>query len=247
MVYACIAAGFSQNPDQKKDPSVNRNMGLEISAGYSMPLGTYASSDRNDKKSGYATGGWLIQATFDWMGKKDFGMAVQYSYQKNTVKNMSNLVYPYGIPDSVGSGAWSNHYLLLGPVFMKKIKRLRINAGIMGGVMVSSSSNFTTLNPTDTTGMKTNTNVGTGFAYEISVGIGYAVSSHITFSFTLNLLGGWPGITRQYQSQLIGYVTYKDPVTGIEYLKPVYSAPVEYEIKKVVTTLNPSIGLVYRF
>ena len=231
----------------KPVPAGNHNMGLEASAGYSMALGNYGSLDKQSEKSGYATNGWLLQLTFDWMGKKDFGLAVQYTFQRNPMKNAANEVVPQGIPDSVGSGSWSNHYLLIGPVFMKTIKRIHLDAKIMGGVIVSISPNFNTLNPYDTTGIKEDVNPGTGFAYQISAGIGYAVSSHFAFKFNLNLLGGWPGINKQYGARLIGYVNYKDPDTGIVYSKAVYSATVSYEIKKVVTTLNPSLVLIYRF
>jgi hypothetical protein len=161
--------------------------------------------------------------------------------------NATTLVFPNGIPDSLGSGAWSNHYLMAGPVFMKTIGRIHIDAKVLGGAIISSSANFNTPNPTDTAGFSSNENIATGFAYQLSAGVGYAFSSHIALKFNLNLMGGWPGASRSYGSQLIGYEEYKDPITGIKYFTPVYSAPVEYEIKKVVTTLNPSLGLVYRF
>jgi hypothetical protein len=79
------------------------------------------------------------------------------------------------------------------------------------------------------------------------VGIGYAISPHFAVKFNLNLLGGWPTKNKQYEARFIGYVNYKDPETGIWYPKAIYSAPVTYEIKKVVTTLNPSLGVVYTF
>ena len=196
-----------------------------------MALGAYSSSDMKNKKSGYATSGWQVQAAFDWMGKKDFGMALQYTFQRNPMEHAANLVFPNGIPDSVGSGAWSNHYLMLGPVFMKVVKRFYMDAKVLGGVIVSSGSNFSTPDPTDTTGFRYNSNVATGFAWQISAGAGVMISSHFALKINVNLMGGWPAKSRQYGSQLIGYVKYKDP-NGIEYTKPVYSAPVEYDIKK---------------
>ena len=242
---AVYAQKKSVEPVQEK----NHNMGLEVAAGYSMALGTYASSDRQNKKSGYATGGWHLQLTFDWMGKKDFGLALSYAYQYNPFGNASNVVYPFSgqSTDSLVSGSWSNHYLLIGPVFMKTIGKLHLDARILGGVVVSSSANFDTPDPTDTTGSKSNKNIATGFAYQVSAGVGYAVSKHLVFKVNLGLLGGWPAVDRKYGSQFIGYVTYKDPITGISYTKSVYSAPVEYDIKKVLVTFNPSVGLIYKF
>jgi hypothetical protein len=69
----------------------------------------------------------------------------------------------------------------------------------------------------------------------------------VAIKFNLNYLAGWPGKERQYYSQLIGYNEYIDPITGIKIVEPIYSAPVQYEIKKVVSTLNPMLGLIFRF
>jgi hypothetical protein len=238
----------AQITPEKTTTVKNRHMGLEFSGGYSLVMGNYGAFDKANKKAGYAASGWQGQLTFDWMGKRDFGMALQYTYQKNPLQDSTEFLVPDGwSTGTLGPGSWSNHYLLLGPVYMKQLGKIHLDAKIMGGVVISSSANFTTPDPTDSTGLKNDVNLGTGFAYGISAGVGYAFSSHIAVKFNLSLMGGWPGKSKKYSSQQIGYEKYTDPSTGISYTKPVYSAPVEYEIKKVVFTLNPSIGLVYRF
>ncbi|MCX6269432.1 MAG: hypothetical protein NTW16_19110 [Bacteroidetes bacterium] len=247
LLCVCNLDTYAQSSEARPDTAVHRNTGLELSAGYSLPLGAYASSDMADKESGYASGGWLVQLTFNWMGKKDFGLAVQYSYQQNPMHNAANLLFPNGIPDSIGSGSWSSNYLMAGPVFMKTIRKIHLDFKVLGGAIISSGDNFDTPDPADTAKLKSTSNVATGFAYQISAGVGYTISAHLTFKFNLSLLGGWPGISRHYGAQLLGYDVVKDPVTGIETIEPVYSAPVEYDVKKIVSTLNPSIGLVYRF
>ncbi|MEI7499207.1 MAG: hypothetical protein WCK84_02060 [Bacteroidota bacterium] len=239
---------FAQTSPEKPKTVKNHHLGLEFSAGYSIVMGNFGAIDKANKKAGYATNGWQMQFTFDWMGKKDFGLALQYTFQKNPLSNSTEFLVPDGWPTgTLGPGSWSSHYLMAGPVFMKTIKRIHVDAKILGGVIVCSSSNFSTPNPTDTTGMKIDVNLGTGFGYGISAGFGYAFSSHVALKFNLSLMGGWPGKNKQYGSQLIGYEKYTEPSTGIIYTRPIYSAPVEYEIKKVVFTLNPSLGLVYRF
>ena len=220
---------------------------LEFSSGYSVALGNYASVDRNNKKAGYAGNGWLAQLTFDWIGKKNFGVAIQYTFQQNNLKSAADAIIPDGMNFTLGSGSWSNNFLMLGPVFMKTIKKVRINAKMLAGFMVSSSTNFNTRGPADTISGQHEINPGTGFAYEISTGIGYCVSPHVVFKFDLSLLGGWPGINKRYSSQLVGGNWVQDPKTGTWYFEPIYNAPFEFNIKKVVTTLNPSIGLVYCF
>ena len=144
------------------------------------------------------------------MGKKDFGLAISYAYQRNPFKNAANEVYPYsGHPnDSLVSGTWSNHYLMLGPVFMKTIGKIHIDAKILGGVLVSSGANFYTPDPRDTMEYSYNKNIATGFAYQVSAGVGYTFSKHIALKFNLSLLGGWPGINRQYGAQFLGYKNY---------------------------------------
>jgi hypothetical protein len=127
LVCAYYSVAYTQTSDVDPKVAKNRNMGLEASAGYSIALGTYAAFDQKNKKSGYATSGWLVQLTFDWMGKKDIGLALQYTFQQNPLKDAANLVYPNGIPESAGTGNWSNHYLMFGPVFMKTIHHLHID------------------------------------------------------------------------------------------------------------------------
>jgi hypothetical protein len=245
--YSCTVL-VAQTSSEKPITVKNHYLGLEVSGGYSIVMGNYGVFGKENKKAGNATSGWLVQLTFDWMGRKDFGMAIQYTFQRNPLNDSTEFLVPDGwSTGTLGPGSWSNHYLMIGPVFMKILGKLHLDAKILGGIIVSSSSNFSTQNPYDTTGVKKDVNLGTGFGYGISAGVGYAFSSHVAIKFNLSLMGGWPGKNRQYPSQYIRSERYYDPVSGLFYYKPVYSAPVEYEIKKVVFTLNPSLGLVYRF
>ena len=238
---------YSQIAETTAKEVRRRNMLVYVSGGYSAPLGIYASSDKTNKNSGYAGGGFTVEAGVAWMGKKHLGLAVQYDFLQNPAKNMANLVYPNGVPDSVGSGPFTSHCLLLGPVFMMNIKRLYLEAKLLGGVMLSTGKIFNTPDPTDTTGTRSSQNTGTGFGFQLSAGVGYTIVRNLTFKFNLGLLGGWPVARNQYPSVLVGYQHMVDPVTHIGYDTPVYSAPVDLEVKKPVMTLNPSFGLVYQF
>jgi len=222
-------------------------MALEFNAGYSMVLGNYGNTDTLNSKSGFAQGGWLIQLTFDWMGKSNFGLAFQYTFQSNSLNKSISNFHPSGMSFPLGTGSWSNHYLMAGPVFLKSFKKISLDVKVLGGLILASSSTFNVTNPTDSANPQNVHGIGTGFAYQVSAGLGYTISDHFTLKFNLGLLGGWPGKEKQYGSRLIGYEEYTDPVTGIKYEKPVYSAPVDYSIKKIVTTLNPSLGLIFRF
>jgi len=160
--------------------------------------------------------------------------------------NAVNYVYPNGDP-SLASGSWTNHALMAGPVYKKQIGRLVIDARVMGGFLFSAGPVFDTPDPADTTGRTVHTNVGTGFGLQLGAGVGYQVVHHLVLRFSLNLTGGWPSKTREYRVQLIGYEWETDPETGLKTQKPIYSAPRGYEIRKVVTTLTPALGLVFDF
>lgn len=236
---------------QKADSAVkpaNVTRAFELSAGYSMVMGSYAALDKTNDKAGYASNGWHVQLNYSRVGRHNFGIALQYTYQNNPLNDSASNIVPNGWSSgTLGPGSWSNHYLMLGPVFMKSYGKIVLDAKILGGAIVSSSDNFTTPDPTDTTGLDKDENLGFGFGYGISVGAGYAFSSHFMIKLNVNLTGGWPGINREYAAQYLGTRSYRDPVTGVISYKPFYSAPVEYDIKKVVTTFSPSLGLVYRF
>lgn len=221
-----------------------RNMSLGFSAGYSMVFGKYGAVDPQDKNSGFASGGWLAQVAFDWMGKNRFGLELQYIFQQNPLKDSAENVYPSGQSYTLGSGSWNNHYLLIGPVFMTDFNRLRIHARLLGGIIYSFSSHF---NTTDPYSGNNNHNQGAGFAMQLGAGVGYVVSKVVTLRFNLDFIAGWPGKERQYASQFLRWDEHIDPKTGQVVYEPVYSAPVEYVIKKVVTTLNPSVGVVFKF
>lgn len=219
-------------------------MALGFSAGYSMVLGKYGATDPKDKKSGFASGGWQAQISFDWMGKNHFGLELRYIFQQNPLKDSADLVYPEGQSYTLGTGSWSNHYLLIGPVFETTVKRVQISAQVLGGLIYSFSSNF---NTTDPYSGNNNHNQGAGFALQLGAGAGYLVTPRFIVRMQVDFLAGWPGKERQYASQFIRWDEHVDPKTGQIVYEPVYSAPVEYVIKKVVTTLNPSVGVIFKF
>lgn len=221
-------------------------MSLEISGGYSMPFGVYASGDMDNDRAGFATGGWTLQAGFGWMGGKNLGLAIQYVFQRNGLNDPANKVYPLGYPDSLNAGNWSNHYLMFGPMLAWRFGDFTVDARFTGGLVVSASSQFYTPDPYDTTGYSYTENVGAGFGYQLSVSAGYDLAPRLTLRAGVGLLGGWPMKTKQYAARYLGVREYKDPVTGVIEYEDVYSAPVEYEIKKTVAALNPFIGLVIR-
>jgi hypothetical protein len=248
LVFVTGLGMFAQKPADSIQVKTGRKKMLEFSAGYSVAFGAYASVDKSDKKSGYASNGWLLQLNYASIGPYNVGFAFQYTYQNNKLNSSASQIRPNGWSSgTLGPGSWSNHYLMVGPVYNATFKKINVDARILGGLIVSSSANFTTQDPTDTTGMKRDANLAGGFGYGISAGVGYAVSSHLILKINVSLMGGWPMKNREYASQWIGTATYIDPVTGIKYYKPIYSSAVEYDINKVVTTFNPLFGIIYRF
>ena len=244
LFLAATAQTLDSPPKEKKI----KGSTLEFSAGYSFAIGKYSGYDQSQEKSGYAGNGYQVSVGFNWMGKKNLGLAIQYIFQKNPLKDTAARVMIPGLKNTtLGDVPWTNHYLLFGPVYMKTIGKFYIEAKVLGGIVFSWNSVFYTPNPADTTMQQYDKNIAKGFAYHVSAGAGWMISPHMTVKFNVGLLGGWPQASKSYNTTVIGYEQYIDPVTGIRYYKPVYSSAASYSFKKVISTINPVIGLVYHF
>ena len=228
-------SGFSQKDTKEKKAKEKQKIYLDASFGASFPLGNYAKENPKVKETGYANTGFFIQANADWMGKNDFGLAFQLTYQNNSLKDTAKTIYAYGSTNPIGLGNWSNIYVMAGPVFLKQIKIFSIDAKLVGGFLISTSPVFKTTNP------ETKLNeggTGTGFALGVNIGMGLTIYKKVTLKLTLGYLAGFPKIERQYNAYVIGMDT-----TG----HYVYSAPVDITIKKTVSTFNAGAGIIYKF
>jgi hypothetical protein len=224
-------------PQQKKDTVKTKSSNrfyLDASVGLSLPLGAYASVDRDNSKSGYATGGYFAQVSLDWLGKSDFGIAFQYCFQHNPLNSKADSIIPYGTTYPLGSGGWTNNYLMAGVVFLKQMNRLSVDVRFLVGVLISSSPVFSTPDPV--TNQNTN-NTATGFAYGLNIGIGYAVSPRVTLKASLGYLEGYPVLNKQYSS-IVSY----DSVTAT----PIYST-IDLKKKNTTATFNAGLGIIYKF
>jgi hypothetical protein len=246
LVFAPILF-YGRNEISTTDSVPARRSFYRFSVGYSVPMGSYGAQDKRDKKSGFAGPGLRFLAGLDWLKRGSFGISLQYSYQRNPLQDPSTLVYPNGFPAGTDPGAWNNHYIMLGPVFRHHFDKFFIMARLMAGGMVSYGSTFNTPDPTDTTGMSSHTNLAGGLAWSAGGEIGYHFPRGPGVTLTLDVMGGWPGKTRQYPAMFIGWRPYYNPVTGIVEYESVYTSPVEYEIKKVVTAFTIGIGVVFPF
>lgn len=237
----------AQQPAASEVTASGRGMVLEFRGGYSLPLGAFASDDREKDNSGYAGGGWMAGASFSWLGKHGIGLGLSYSYLNNRMNHGVSLVYPNGVPDSIDPGSWSNHFVLAGPVFIKQIDRLHLEARLMGGFVVSAGSLYDTRNVGDTVMMKIDQNIATGFGLEIGAGVGYYLTDMLAIKFNLALMAGWTTMSREYPRVLLRYDETIDPNTGLPIVVPIYSGGGSFEVKKTITALEPTLGLVLRF
>ncbi len=246
IVLLCImiVPAFSQSDTlTKKRSGKSRNMDLEFSLSYAVVLGNYGKFDTRNSKSGYAANGWLAQLTFDWLGKRDIGLAFQYAYQRNPLLDTASYINPGGIGDTnyrLGPDAWSNHYLMAGPVYLHYFNRISLDVKILAGVLFASSSNFSMTDPST---QQTARHSATGFAYQFSAGIGYKVSSHFSLKLNASYLAANPSVTKEFY-----YSTIEKRIDeyGNEYYVSVFHGS-ETTIKKVVSTLNIGIGIIYKF
>ncbi len=218
---------------------------LDFNAGYSMPFGKYASTDTDDKLSGYASGGFFVQAGGTWMGKHGLGLGLSYSFQRSSIQSgIQNDTLP-GYFEDLGSRPWTNHYLLVGPVFFTQIGKLSILAKAQIGGVLAYSSNFIIWLPTDAVDtikpgpLDKSDGPGMGVAVQVLAGVGYQVTENIGIHVALSYLGGSPVRKRDY------YYHYWeiDPETGR--LAPIYQGG-EIERKRRISTFNIGIGLTIK-
>jgi hypothetical protein len=225
--------GSSQQAQTVTAVSATKGVFLDASVGASIPLGAYAKSDPTSEQSGFSSTGTVVQLNCDWIGNKDFGLAVQYTFQLNPLKSNSKDVIISGMSVPLGSGDWTNHYLTGGPVFMKYFGKIFFEAKALIGVIISTSPFFKTEDPAF---HNVDSNTGTGFAWSIGAGIGYRVSSSVALKVNAEYRMGTPKIDRQYGSQLIGY---KDSAY-------VYSPPITFDTKKVVSAFNLGVSIIFK-
>jgi opacity protein-like surface antigen len=227
-----IIASAQQTQTVPASPST-KGIFFDASAGLSLPLGAYAGSDEGNEQSGFSRNGFIVQLACDWMGKKDFGLALQYTFQLNPFKNTSKDSILPGMSVPLGSGNWANHYIMAGPVYMKYFKKILFEAKVLIGVIISTSPLFKTEDPAFKT---VSDNTGTGFAFGIGAGAGYRLSSSVALKLNAEYLIGTPKIDRQYGAQIIGY---RDSAF-------VYSPPVNFDTKKVVSSFNLGLSIIFR-
>jgi hypothetical protein len=221
---------LSQEPEVK--PS-SKKMYIDLMIGAAVPVGSaYPSTDLNNKKAGYATTGFLVQGSFDWIGNRNFGIALQLAYQSNpineTVKEdtLDGTLYP------IGTGNFQNIYLMAGPVYLQKINKLIIDVKVTGGFIISSGPPFSMTNP-DT--RQKDSKTATGFGLGINAGAAYEISPHVALRLGLGYMAGFPSVSEQYNA-----TQYYDPVLQ----QIVYTAPAEIKISKTVSTFNAGLGIV---
>ena len=230
--YTC----FSQADTSGTKVKEKQKIYLDVSVWASIPLGSYANDNPAEDATGYAKPGFLVQAGVDWMGQHDFGLAFLLGYQNNALKDTAKTVIPDKSMNPIGDGSWSNIYLMAGPVLLKQVKKLTIDAKLLGGFIIASSPVFETTNP------ETKLNeggTGTGWGLGLNIGLGYALSPKVSLKFSLGYIAAFPEADRQYGAYVIGI----DSLSG----NYIYSAPTDITIKKTVSTFNTGVGIIYKF
>ena len=244
---------LSQEASKDKKAREKERIFFEGSIGVSVPIGQYMKDDTNSKKAGFAQPGYLIQVTCDWMGKKDFGLALQYTYQNNPIKSSAQTAILPERTFPLGSGSWSNHYILAGPVYYRELGKFTLNGKLLGGVMFAFSPLFNYTSPDST--LRTVKNYGSGFAYQVAFGCGYSLSSKVKIQLSLSFLGAIPTFKKKFGGEYLGKKPeidpetgepIKDPYTGLVIYYDVYAPWVLFDLKYVISTVNASVGIIFK-
>jgi len=218
---------------------------LDLNAGYSMAFGKYTSTDRDDDFAGYASNGFFVQLSGNWLGRHGLGIAASYCFQWNSIQpGVSNdtLVGQY---EPFGSKPWTNHYLLAGPALMKSFGKFTLTMKVLAGVVLCYSSTFKIWLPSDpidslTPGpMNLSQGPGLGVAFQALAGIGYNITDNLTLNLSFSYLGSNPARKKDYYY----YVEDIDPETGSTRL--VYQGG-ERQVKKRISTFNIGLGVAIK-
>jgi hypothetical protein len=223
----------------KADPGPEKKLKgiyLEASAGVSFPIGnSYPSIDTKNDNSGYAGTGFLFQLNGDWPGSHDLGLGFQYDFQNNPIKSSARNLIPEGTDTlPLGSGSWSNHYLLIGPVFVKELHKFQISARVVVGLVLATGPPFRYYDPVN---MKSANGTGVGFGYSLNAGFGYAVSKRVSLKVNAGYLGGTPKFSTSVGTHIVGVDT-----SGIY----IWSGKTDISIKKIISALSLSAGAVIK-
>lgn len=233
---------FSQevNPEPAKKKA---RLSLDFSGAYSIPVGKYKAVDHDQEHSGYAAGGFLAQVRLNWMGRKNIGLGISYAFQMNNLQDTAKHVTPSGTDTSfvLGTDPWMNHYVLAGPVFQKEFGRWVLDVAVLGGFIISQSSNFTMTVPLDSMSYRLSEGAGTGIAVQGKISAGYRISNRVMLTAGFSYLGGTP-VRKKENYIFAGYV--EDP-PGSNYYTPVFQGYEEIR-KKPVSTINAGIGIIVK-
>ena len=213
---------------------------LDVSGGYSAPFGSYSSMDKKNDFSGYATGGFFIQAAGTIKGKGLIGLGFSYLYQQNPLNKKADTITPEGHQYQLGTTPWRNHYVLIGPSLYQRINKWFVQAKVLGGLILASSSNFSmTIPPVDSLASPTlSSGMGLGFALQVMVGGGYRFSQHWGIMANVHFIGGNTQRKKDYFTH--SYVF--DPELQ-EWVLLVQGG--EFKIKKKPSAIEIGIGIVY--
>ncbi|MFH1295899.1 MAG: hypothetical protein ABIJ04_01330 [Bacteroidota bacterium] len=244
VMMTLMTALASAQPDtitisQKK----SRNVTFEIHAGYSMAFGKYIMTDKDNKLSGYASNGFFVQLSGNWLGKRGLGLAVSYCYQNNAIQADFADDTLVDMSGPLGKKPWNNHYLLAGPAFIKSFGQWLLTVKVQAGGVLAFSPIFRipmpstdSLNPLAFT---ISDGPGFGVAMQALAGIGYRVTDNLTINLAFSFLGGNPNRSKS-SSQ---YIYEEDPETG--FINPVY-IHIEKERKKKISTFNIGLGISFK-
>ena len=230
------------NPAEGDSLKPKSRLTLDVVTSFSMPAGKYKAVDRSEEGSGYAGNGFTAQVKLNWMGRRDFGLGISYVFQMNFLQDTALRVTPEGTDTGfvLGDTPWQNHYLLAGPVFQKEFGRLVVDVAVLGGFVISQSTNFTMTVPVDSVSYRLSEGAGTGAAVQVRAGLGYRISKKVTVFGSVGYLGASP--TRKKSNYTLTYVE-DPPESGI--YRPEYVGYEEIR-KKPVSTFNAGLGIIVK-
>lgn len=230
-----LALIFAQLAAQTTDPAVKKRnpVLLQVESGISIPVGkNYSDLDRTNTKAGFAANGFYIGLGAVWMGEKDFGVGIHYTFQHNPLQPEAHDLIPYGGVDSLGSGSWNNHYLMIGPTYHATFSKFLVEVTLMGGLALTFSPVFETQDPYT---QERKSHPAFGFGLGAGIGLGYNITPKIALKVSAGYRGCYPQATVEYQQLVYDSVSQQNLVQATD-----------YESKKTVSTFQAGLGLTIK-
>lgn len=216
---------------------------ISFSAGYSLPVGKFASKQFSDPEAGLAGDGYYAQLNYERRLADWWGVRLTGNFNNNQ-SNAQPLIEQYSAllpnPDTYTWDSevtnWELGALLVGPMAYKTIKNVEFTAHVQGGIVFADSPGVQLFGTSSTGQNPVVGRITPGSTQAFGFGGGGTIRFRLTKALQLQITGNWIGARAELRD-VPTYVKVGDfpALEGNE------------TRKRFVGVVNTGVGLVVRF